>query len=157
MSAELAFDATELAEMQWAQNAHMMDVCVIYAHGEGSQDAYGNPIVTWSAGSALACGVKFSNERDAVDETRWPMWDAQMRLPIATSVDSRDLVVLTLRHNAADVTDEVYRPIGNPRRGPSGLVLDLERVTDDVRVAGDLWADGTTLWADGTLWGQATA
>lgn len=129
MGGELSFSTDELAAMQVAQDAHMMDACTIDAYSAGAADAYGNPSDGWTSGSEIACGFKQAKPREIMGTTRVPEWDAQLRLPIDTAVDPRDRITLTKRHGVA-VTPVTYEILGSPRRGPSGLVVDLVKITD---------------------------
>ena len=129
MPGALSFSTAELAALQAAQDAHMMDACTIDAYSTGAADAYGNPSDSWASGSEMDCGFEQAKPREIMGTTRVPEWDARLRLPIETSVDPRDRITVTKRHGVA-VTPVTYEILGSPRRGPSGLVVDLVRITD---------------------------
>lgn len=124
-----SFSTTELADMQAAQEAHMMDTCVIGRFTEGSTDIYGSAVPTWPEDDAISCGFMVLSVDEELGATRTPVGDAQVRLPIGTTLDPRDRIKVTHRHGVA-VTAQAYALVGDPKRGPSGLVVNLERVSD---------------------------
>lgn len=107
----------------------MMDTCVIYTHSDGATDAYGSPSVTYSAGSAVACGYKPSSTREVQQGNETVIIDAQLRLAIGTAIGSRDRVQLTKRYGDS-ITPILFDVTGQPAQGPSGIVVNLRRVTD---------------------------
>lgn len=129
MSDELAFSSDELAAMQAAQAAHLMDSCTVDAYAAGSADAYGNPSPTWTAGDEIDCGFRPVRPREVMGLTQVPEHDAELRLAIDTSVNPQDRITITKRHGVA-VTNVTYEIVGDPQRGPSGLVLQLKKVVD---------------------------
>lgn len=124
------FSAAELAGMRATQDAHMMDRCTVDAYSDAGAGTYNYPQPTWTPGQEIRCGF----QAVAVDEALAqgadvPTVDARLRLPIATALGSKDRVTVTRRHGAA-VPPVQYEVVGEPKRGPSGLVLDLRKVTD---------------------------
>ena len=125
-----AFAEAELAGMQSAQEAAMMDTCVLQVWSSGSADAYGQRVETWTDGAALACGFNPKGGREVPGPEASPIiTDASVRLPIDTSVDRKDRVKVTHRFGVALGAAQVFEVVGEPRRGPSGLQLDLRKVT----------------------------
>ena len=121
------FSKTELKRMQGTQAGAMQDVCRVYAYSS-APDAYGNPSPTYTAGSPVVCGFK-PTSREVQGSGEVDMVDAKLRLPIATTLDSRDRIEVTHRYGVA-ITPEMYEVFGPPERGPSGLVVDLKLVTE---------------------------
>lgn len=125
---EFAFSADEMSDMQDAQEAAMMDTGKVLVYA-ATTDAYGNPAETYTAGSAISCGFKPVRPYEVNGTSQVPQYDAELRLPIGTTITSLDRFQLTHRFGV-DVADEVYSVIGQPKRGVSGLVVLLERVEE---------------------------
>jgi len=117
------FTAGDLANMQAAQTAAMQDTCVIQSYAR-TLDSYGSPAVTYTDGSAIACGVEMTSGREnrRTDLTAERI-DATIRLPIATSIKATDRIKVTHRYGVAAA--QVYEVVGEVRRGPSGLRVDV--------------------------------
>jgi SPP1 family predicted phage head-tail adaptor len=113
--------------MQGAQEAAMQDTCKIGVYSR-TLDTYGGPVETWTEGSAIACGVEMTTgqENRRADLTAERI-DATVRLPIGTSIKATDRVKVTHRFGA-DTTDITYDVVGEIRRGPSGLQVDLQEI-----------------------------
>ena len=127
-----AFTAAELAAMQTAQEAHMMDSCVIqrFATGDGDDYGPGGPPAYTDDDAAIACGFKPASVREIMDGTQVAMTAAQIRLPISTVLDNRDRIKVTKRFGVTLTPAEIYRIVGHPKRGPSGLIVQADSVTD---------------------------
>lgn len=107
----------------------MQDRCQVLAYTVGAPNAYGHSAITYPAGSSIACGWKpVTNE--FMQDTQVPAWDGRLRLPIYTVVANHDRIRLTHRFGVALSPVQDYAIIGNPERGPSGLVLKLKSITD---------------------------
>lgn len=124
-----SFSSAELAAMQAAQDAHMQDQCAIGRYTDGGTDDYGAPIPTWPQDEPIACGFNVSKVDEVLGAANVPDADAAVRLPIGTTLDARDRVVITQRFGVA-VDEVAYNIIGTPQRGPSGLVVALQRVAN---------------------------
>jgi len=118
-----SFTADELSRMQAAQSAAMQDTCVIQSYAR-TLDSYGSPAATYTDGSAIACGVEMTagRENHRTDLTAERI-DATIRLPIATSIKATDRIKVTHRYGVA--ATQVYEVVGEIRRGPSGLRVDV--------------------------------
>jgi hypothetical protein len=124
------FATAELTRMQATQDAAMQDTCIVMAYSGGAEDDYGMPLpAVYTAGETLACGLNTNPRREAMTGAQVAMVDARLRVPIDTVLDVRDRLRITHRFGVA-ITDETYEILGVPRRGPSGLLVDLKRVTD---------------------------
>lgn len=124
------FTSTELSRMQDAQEDAMQDMCVRMEYAQGSQDAHGKPAETWTEGDSLSCGFDPAAKEEAMEGTEVVMTDAVMRLPLDTTLDNRDRLKVTHRFGEELDTAETFEIIGEAERGPSGLVLNLRKVTD---------------------------
>ena len=124
------FTTDELAALETDQEAHMMDICTIGAY-RAVPDGYGIPTPTYTAGSAIICGLNENVRQEVQSRGEVVMVDAVLRLPVGTVVDSRDRITITHRFGGELTVKPVYNIIGNPRRGASGLLLNLALVTED--------------------------
>jgi hypothetical protein len=122
------FTSTELTDMQAEQVNHMMDLAVIQIYS-ASVDGYGEPVGSWvDSVTTTVCGFDPSGGREMIMPDKTVLkTDAVIRLPIATVIDPKDRIKITKRFNVA-ITNEVYQVVGNVQRGPSGLVVDVQRV-----------------------------
>lgn len=125
-----AFSVAELAGLQAAQDAHMMDTCTIDVYTNAGADTYGNPNPSWVAGSPMACGFQPSAIDEELDTSHVPTIDAKLRLPIGTTIDPQNRITITKRHGVTLSPSRRFEIVGEAKRGPSGLVLDLKAVTD---------------------------
>lgn len=123
------FSAAELSTMQATQSDHMNDTCVILAYGS-TTDENNMPKPTYTAGSAMACGFRARTPREVLDRAEVAMSDGDVRLPVGTTLDRRSRIKITHRFGSALSPAQVYEIIGEPLRGPSGLVVLLKRATD---------------------------
>ena len=128
MTATNAFSSAELTGLRTAHTDHYNDTCQIGTLSE-SQDTFGYPAPTYSYGSAIECGFDPTGgrEREANDKTVLRS-DAQLRLPIGTTVSQKDRVKVISRHGATLSPAETYQVSSIVMRGPSGLLLDLVKV-----------------------------
>jgi len=129
------FSTNELTEMQETNERHMMDTCVLQTWSSGSSNAFGERVETWTDGAALACGFNPKGGREVaggggeVAGATVILTDASVRLPIATEVDRKDRIKITHRFGVELAAPSVFEVIGEARRGPSGLQLDLRRAS----------------------------
>lgn len=110
----------------------MQDTCVLQPRTTGAADNYNLPTETWPDGSSYACGLKPRDRDEAMDAAEVPLVDARLRLPLSAeaSLSNVDRIKITRRFGVTLSTPISYEIVGPPRRGPSGLVLDLKQVTD---------------------------
>lgn len=124
------FSEDELAAMQAAQEAHMMDRCTLDLQVVGAAGAYNYELPTWPTGAESWCGFQPLAPDEVLDQgADVPVADGKMRLPLGTALSSEDRVTLIERHGVA-ITPETYEVVGEEQRGPSGLVVSLRKVTD---------------------------
>lgn len=129
MTGGLSFDKGELAAMREAQTAHMMDTCVIQSYGASGSTDLGRPTYTYTDGDPIDCGFQHVSPREVMQGTRVIMTSARLRLPLTATVKGQDRIKLTHRYGEALSTPEIYEIVGQPKRGPSGYVLDLTTET----------------------------
>jgi len=123
--------AQELARMRASQADLYHDTCRVLqwtAAGIGNWGPMAQP--SYPAQSASSCGFKPGSVKEVMDNGQVVMQTPQLRLPIGTTVTERDRIEITHRYGAELDTPEVYAITGI-RRGPSGLVLDLETCTEE--------------------------
>lgn len=124
------FSPAELARMELAQTGAMQDKCIIMVYSAEDGD-YGPSMdyPTYTAGDPVVCGYK-PTSKEVMDGSQVAMTDGKLRLPIGTDVSHLDRIRLTHRFGVALSTPETFEILGQPERGPSGLVLNLRMVTD---------------------------
>lgn len=130
-----AFDYGELDRMRATQDSAMMDTCLLGERVELSRDVYGMPVVGWSWGDPVICGLNPVKHVEIMDGTEVVLTDAVLRLPIDTVITHVDRVQITRRYGETLITPWVFACIGMPRRGPSGLLLNLRLVTFGAGIA----------------------
>jgi hypothetical protein len=128
MTATKAFSSAELTAFGVAQTDHYNDTCQVGILSE-SQDSTGFPVPTYTYGTAIECGFNpiGGRERESADKTVLRS-DAQVRLPIGTVISQKDQVKIITRHGSTLSPSETYQVSSLPKRGPSGLYMDLVRV-----------------------------
>lgn len=125
------FTSNELARMRATQESAMMDTCVRLQRSEAAADDYGRPQPVYSEAETLSCGFDPSKSKEVMDGTQVVLTDAVLRLPIGTEISNLDRIKITHRHGEALTNAPVYAIVGEPLRGPSGLVLNLRLVADE--------------------------
>lgn len=127
-----AFSAQELSDMQATQEAAMLDTCVHLQRYE-EEDDYNNPVETFIPGDSYACGLNEKpKDREAMVGTQVVVIDAELRmsLDVESTIANTDRMRITHRFGVALATPRDYKIVGAPRRGPSGLIFKLLKVTD---------------------------
>ncbi len=122
------FSATELSRMQSAQDAAMQDTGVILRYAE-TRDGYNNPDADYTAAdTSTACGLEMTDPDEVQESGNVPLVDAWLRLPIETTIETRDRVRITHRYGV-ELSDPMTFDVEGPvKRGPSGLVVGLRSV-----------------------------
>lgn len=125
----MTMTATDLARMRATQEAHMFDECVIMRMTRTPNRL--NELVesfTDDTG-ATKCGLDMrpGSERYGGQMINL-VYDATVRLPIATSITNTDRIKITKRFGEVLVTALVFYVVGPIQRGPSGIRLLLKRV-----------------------------
>lgn len=125
----LIFSAGELSDMMGAQEAHMMDTCLI-AEPTVTTNEYNltSESWNWSAATESICGFDGHPSKELLDQV--PFSEAVVRLPKETTISTRARLRITERFGESQVSPVTYEAIGAPRLGPSGLLLWLKQVTD---------------------------
>lgn len=123
------FSADELAEMREAQDAHMLDECVIISFTAGARNEFNeddNPIETESAPWICGLDMRPGSRRFGAEMTVI-QYDATLRLPLEAEVKETDKIRIVSRFGAQHEFPifEVMSPI---QRGPSGMRLILRKV-----------------------------
>ena len=134
------FTPTQLERMQGTQDSAMQDVCYVLAYS-ATDDDYGNPEATYTAGASLNCGVEQVRPAEVQASGLVPRIDVVLRLPIDTALDPRDRIRVAGRYAEGSTWDEPvtavdYEIVGPPKRGPSGLVVECRQVVQ-TRNGGD--------------------
>jgi hypothetical protein len=126
------FTTGELEAMQSTQQVAMQDQAQLLERSSASDDDYGLPVETFTAGTLYDCGLDPSAMDEGMDETEVVMMDAKLRLPLSAQddLDNVDRIKITKRFGVTLTAQPVYEIVGDPERGPSGLVLNLKLLTD---------------------------
>lgn len=128
------FSLGELGRMQGTQQGAMQDVCVLEQWTAGVQDDYGVKASSYVDGAELVCGLDLTqNDLDEANSAETSLAEGRLRLPIDTQLDRRDRVRITRRFGVLLETPVRYELVGDPRRGPSGLVVNVRVVTNGQR------------------------
>lgn len=121
-----ALSTGELDRMRDVQDDAMGDECKI---GTLSETVSGGHVSeSYTYGSAIACGFDASGNGEASDGSQAGITTAALRLPIDTVVSSASRVQVTKRNGATLASAEYFSVVGDPRRGPTCLTVDLVRV-----------------------------
>jgi len=116
--------------MQATQVSAMQDTCVVYTYSDGSSNALGHATPTYTAQTAQDCGYKPNSTREANDDGEVALVEAELRVAIDTSIAPSDRVKITHRFGVELTDQPLFSVLGIAKRGPSGLVVNLQRVTD---------------------------
>ena len=127
-----AFTTDELSRMQSTQESAMMDTCQVVRRMESGTDDYGYPIEAYEIVWTGECGFDASSNKEVMESGQVAVIDAQIRLPISIQedFDNLDRIKITYRHGVEDESPQTFEMIGEPERGPSGLVVNLRLVTN---------------------------
>lgn len=126
----LPFSVSEPESFQDTQESAMHDTCHILTATATVASRYGKKVVSYAPGLPSPCGFQQgAGTNEVLDGANVVLVDAILRLPINTRITSIDRVRVTYRYGVA-ISPETYSVIGQPARGPSALVVKLERVTD---------------------------
>ncbi len=126
------FTAGQLGAMQTTQESAMQDEAQLLTRSSSSNDDYGRPVEVFTAGALYDCGFDPSAEAEGMDEAEVAQMAAKMRLPLSAQgdFDNADRWKITKRFGVTLTSQPDYEIVGDPERGPSGLVLNLKLVTD---------------------------
>jgi hypothetical protein len=128
------FTSAELAGMRAANEAAMMDSCLVLVYSTDATDDYGIPVPTYTAGEPVPCGLDnlagrgYRSSREVMIDSQVVILDARLRLPVGTTIKAADRVQITHRFGEALANSVTYDVIGDPMRGPSGLQVNLKAV-----------------------------
>lgn len=124
--------ATELERMRSTQESSYQDACVLLRYSSDDAGDFNLGDDDWAddPDGEIACGFAPARSKEVQEEGEVVIKPAMLRLPVDTTIDRRDRVRLTKRHGEALAESVEYEIVGEPQRGPSGLVLGLQKVTD---------------------------
>ena len=122
------FTAAELVRMRSTQVDAMQDLCVVKSFTDEPDD-YNQLIRTWADGAPIACGLDPTGGREVTRADSTVVFtDATIRLPLDTVIDPAYRIEVISRFGEELIDAVVYGIIGEVQLGPSGLVLDLQKV-----------------------------
>jgi hypothetical protein len=121
----------DIALMRADQALSRWDTCRRLVYTAGATNAYGMPEPpTYVRGDAITCGLDMNSTNEVMIGTQVIIADASLRLLVTTTLDNRDRIEITQRFGEVVAAPLVYEIIGEPERGPSGLVVNLRLATD---------------------------
>lgn len=125
------FGEDELARMQAAAQASMMDACELLEQVTLGRDEFNQPKQAYQVALVACCGFAPLSASEVKGQTQVPLIDAQLRLPLSLqgAFDNCDRVRVTHRHGVELASPPEYEFAGPPRRGPSALAIDLKLTT----------------------------
>lgn len=121
------FSSTELDRMRDTQDAAMQDACDLLIYGVTGMDSHGMPIEGYVLQATSACGLDLRASREMLN-AEMHVYDARLRLPIGTVISNVDRVRVTHRFGEMQETPIEFDLIGEVRKGPSGLLVNLRNV-----------------------------
>ena len=126
------FASEELSRMQMTQESAMMDQCTLLRRTTTGTDDYGQPVEAFVDFAVAECGFDSRASREVMGASQVPVYDARLRLAMEyeSLVSNVDRVRITHRFSEALETALTYDVDGLAVRGPSGLLLNLRKVTD---------------------------
>lgn len=125
----MTITAGELALDQENHEALMWDTCqrLIYS---ATRDAAGQPIASYADGAVYPCGYNATASREIqLSDMTVVRSEAELRLPVDAEFNTRDRVKVLSAGGRLLAVPPVYEIVGDLRQGPSGLRLDLRRVS----------------------------
>ena len=116
----MILDPATLANLRKTQEAHMMDVCVIYRLYYREKNTRGETVKTFAEGVESICGVQMSPEGSVTgDSYRTADIDVILRLPHGVEVKPDDEIEIIVRLGET-VTPQRYMVDRYTNVGPSG-------------------------------------
>lgn len=124
------FSTAELTRLQAAQDAAMQDTCRVLTRSSSGVDEHNVSIEDFAVGDALICGFEMFGPKEwHLPSGQVVVIDGRVRLPIGTAIAGLDRVRITHRYEVELAAAEDYEVVGVPKRGPSGLVVLVKKVT----------------------------
>jgi len=108
----------------------MHDTCILRTRISGAVDEFNVPQQSWQTSAPLDCGLTLARSRELMPGTEVPIYDARLRLAHDTELTSFDRIRVTHRYGEHLLVPLEFEVVGEPRLGPSGLVLDLRTVME---------------------------
>lgn len=126
-----ALQSEELDRLQSNQESSLMDAGKIYSYSDSTTDNYGNPAPSYAVGDVVACGYKPRSTREVQQGNETITIDGELRLAHGTVITSKDRFELTKRYGETLSPTLLFYVVGLPAIGPSGVVVNLKRVSDE--------------------------
>ena len=106
--------------------------------GTGGRASFGNApgATTWAYDDTnpVRCFVDSAKSGEVKDGTEVTITDAEIRVPLGSSITAKSRVKVTHRFRETLDTPEIYAVIGAPKNGRSSMVLNCKRVTGESRL-----------------------
>jgi hypothetical protein len=105
--------------------------CKIWSYAS-TQDSTGLLVATapvWANISEIACGIDpWGSSESARRDMTLGVYDALLRVPLGTTIATKDRVQWTESWGADLTTPIVFEVAGPPRQGPLGILAPLKRI-----------------------------
>ena len=121
-------DSAELAELADAQEAHMPHTCTIDRYTIGAAGTYGLPSQSYVSDTAIKCELIPGKPKEVMGDADVPAMDAIFRLPVGSTLTSKDRLTLVTRYGAA--VSEEYEVVGRIQRLASCVLVEVKRVNE---------------------------
>jgi hypothetical protein len=126
-------NAADLAYVKATQELSLHDGCTFYTHAGSSSGSSGVPLDTWASAGSSICGFNPTASREIINANTMvtTQTNGELRLPIATSFSTSDRVAIHLRYGTTPdggSANLMFGIAGEPRRGASGVLVDLIRM-----------------------------
>lgn len=119
--------APEVTRMKAEAEETMLDTCQIGIRTSGDfSDPSGT--ASYSYGSGIACGVSKGGGVESDEGAQVDIAAVTIRLPIGTTVSSKDRIKVTHRKGTALAADEYYSINGDPAGGTVALLVSATRM-----------------------------
>lgn len=125
----MSMTTSDLTRMRATQEDHMFDECKIMRMSK-TKNKLNEQIERFKDDTAATkCGVDMrpGSERYG-GQSIMLIYDATIRLPIATTLTTQDRIKITERHGETLSTALEFYIVGPVQRGPSGIRLLLKRI-----------------------------
>lgn len=119
--------AAEITRMKAEAEDTMLDTCQIGVRTSGD---FGDPSGTasYAYGSGIACGVAKGGGAESDEGAQADISAVTIRLPMGTTVSSKDRIKVTHRRGTALAADEYYSINGDPAGGTVALLVSATRL-----------------------------
>lgn len=128
----MPFSGGELDGLRATQEGSMLDTCELLGYVAGGRDDHNLPTPgAWDLVATSRCGFDPGAGDEVLEAAEVATSEASLRLPYsaASSLDRLSRVRVTHRYGQELGSPQLFEVVGLPEVGPTGLVVNLRRVT----------------------------